>query len=117
MLRLYSLAAWWPRRTEAEVEAVIAGGKAVGAWDGDCLVGFARFISDGSLRAYIEDVVVDPSHRHKGVGTALMQCLLNTLSDIDVVSLFCDEALAGMYERNGFVRTGQIVMHHKRRAR
>jgi len=117
VLRLYSVAAWWPARTESEVEKVVVGGRAAGAWDGERLIGFARFVTDGRFRAYIEDVIVDPAHRNKGVATALVQRLLDALSEIDVVSLFCDETSAGVYERSGFSRTRQVVMHYKARRR
>jgi ribosomal protein S18 acetylase RimI-like enzyme len=65
VLRLYSTAGWWPRRTASEVEGVLAEGSAVGAWDGGHLIGFARCLSDGRFRAYIEDVIVDPAHRNR----------------------------------------------------
>ena len=115
VLTLYASVDWWPDRTADKVEAAIGHGQAVGAWDGERLIGFARSVADGSLRAYIEDVVVQPAYRRRGVGSALVERLLEALSDIDLVSLFCDEAFVGLYERNGFTRTRQVVMHRKGR--
>jgi hypothetical protein len=47
-------------RTAERVSSVRGHSPAVGAWDGRDLVGFARAVSDGVLRAYAEDVVVSP---------------------------------------------------------
>lgn len=99
VLRLYSFAGWWPNRTEADVEAVVGQGTAAGAWEGERLIGFARFLSDGCLRAYIEDVVVDPAHRNKGVATALLQRILDALGNVEVISLFSDEESAAIREQ------------------
>ena len=45
---------------------------AVGAWHGQELIGFARAVTDGILRAYVEDVIVAPGWRGRGVGRALL---------------------------------------------
>ena len=111
VLILYANADSWPDRTPDEVEQATSRGPAVGAWQGEQLIGFARSVTDGCLRAYIEDVVVHPAYRRIGVGNALVERLLEALSDVDLVSLFCDEDLVSMYERSGFTRAGQVVMH------
>jgi GNAT superfamily N-acetyltransferase len=56
-------------------------------------VGFARAVTDGALRTYIEDVVVCPDRRGKGIGRALMDCLMATLRPIPIVTLFCSPDL------------------------
>jgi GNAT superfamily N-acetyltransferase len=111
ILTLYASVDWWPDRTADQIEAAISRGQAVGAWQEERLIGFARSVTDGRLRAYIEDVVVHPQHREMGVGSALVGRLLEALSDIDLVSLFCDEDLVSWYERADFARTRQVVMH------
>lgn len=113
---LYQQADWWPERSEDAIAEVIANGPAVGAWDGDRLVGFARAVTDGRFRAYIEDVVVDASHRRSGCGTALLAALQSELAGIDVVSLFCHRDHADFYERAGFNFTRQRIGHRARPA-
>jgi len=108
---LYNEAGWWPARTPEQVQAVLATGPAVGAWQGDDLVGFARAVSDGYFRAYIEDVIVRIDHRRKGTATRMLQVLNALLSDVDVVSLFCPAELVSLYERSGFGATRQVVLH------
>ncbi|SDT25933.1 GNAT family N-acetyltransferase [Microlunatus soli] len=109
--RLYEAEGWWPERSESAIGRVLANGPAVGGWDGDQLVGFARAVSDGEFRAYVEDVVVAPSHRGAGVGAALMDGLQAELAGIDVVSLFCHGELPAFYERFGYRFTRQRVGH------
>lgn len=45
----------------------------VTAWDGDQLVGLARLISDGYVIAYLQDVLVNPSHQRRGIATELVR--------------------------------------------
>lgn len=108
---LYDLSRWWPERTLANIGEVIAGGLALGAWKNGTLIGFVRAVSDGRFRAYVEDVVVHPDHRRSGVASKLLDELMKELTDIDVVSLFCSDDNCSLYEKAGFNRTSQVVMH------
>lgn len=110
---LYHDAGWWPDRDKDGILKLLSSGIALGAWEDDVLVGFSRAISDGVFRAYIEDVVVLSSYQNKGTARLMIKKLLNELKDIDVISLFCSEDLAGFYDETGFKKTKQIVMHYK----
>lgn len=111
VLALYRAEGWWPERTAEQVRAVLRAGPAVGAWHGQDLIGFARAVTDGILRAYVEDVIVSPEWRGVGVGRALLAGLLGQLEPIPVVTLFCSEDLVGHYSASSFRRTRQVVMH------
>lgn len=109
---LYDAVTWWPERHLDAIAAVLATGPAIGAWEGDRLVGFARAVSDGRLRAYIENVVVHPDCRHVGIASALLDRLLVALGPIETISLFCEPELVDLYDRLGFkARRSQVVMH------
>ncbi|HLN61338.1 MAG TPA: GNAT family N-acetyltransferase [Symbiobacteriaceae bacterium] len=110
---LYDHVGWWPERTLPQIERVLDGAPAAGAWDGDTLVGFMRIVSDGVFRAYVEDVVVHEAYRHQGIATALMNALLEEVRDVHLVSLFCKERLVPVYRSQGFEETRQVVMHRK----
>lgn len=84
---------------------------AIGVWEENELVGFARVVSDGVFRAYIEDVVVHENVRNKGIGEKMLTILLREISHIDIVSLFCGEKLIKFYGEQQFQATKQIVMH------
>jgi GNAT superfamily N-acetyltransferase len=90
---------------------VLAGGPAVGAWHEAALVGFARAVTDGVLRAYVEDVVVEERFRGTGVGRTLVRSLLDQLGSVPVVSLFCSRELVPFYEATDFHPTAQVVLH------
>ncbi|WP_059174078.1 GNAT family N-acetyltransferase [Bacillus sp. FJAT-27445] len=116
VMRLYKDAGWWPEREEHDIDLMLANGQSVGAWDGETLVGFARAVTDGKFRAYIEDVVVQTSHQRDGIGTQLVSRLLDDLTHIDVISLFCDRHLIPFYEKNKFRQSkSQFVMHRIKR--
>jgi GNAT superfamily N-acetyltransferase len=111
VVRLYREVAWWPERAEATVAAALGSSSAVGAWDGERLVGFARAVSDGAFRAFVEDVVVSGSHRRRGIASALVAALLDELAGVDVITTFCDEAIVSLYEIAGCRRSRQAVLH------
>ena len=112
--KLYSSQPWWPERTIAELQHVLNSYPAVGAWDGDSLVGFARAVTDSQFRAYIEDVLVLEGYRKKGIGTRMLNLLTASLGRIDVITLFCQRKLVPYYESLGFKElTRQVVMQRK----
>ncbi|MGM0867390.1 MAG: GNAT family N-acetyltransferase [Bacillota bacterium] len=110
--RLYNDVGWWGKRQVQDIEEMLSQGHSVGAWKDDTLVGFARAVSDGKFRAYVEDVVIHSSFRKEHIGTILVSKLLDELSHIDVISLFCEEHLIPFYEKNNFkFSKSQLVMH------
>lgn len=115
VLALYQTEAWWPERAAEQVNLVLGRYPAVAAWHEGELVGFARAVTDGVLRAYLEDVIVAPGWRGRGIGRALLDRLIGQLTGIPVVTLFCAPDLAGYYAGSSFVATRQTVMHRARR--
>lgn len=113
VLALYRQAGWWPERTHEQVSAVLNAGPALGAWLGAELVGFARAVTDGVLRAYVEDVIVARKVRHTGIGRALIERLVQELPPTLVVTLFCGDDLVPFYTASGFRETAQTVMHRR----
>ncbi|CAI9387861.1 GNAT family N-acetyltransferase [Niallia sp. Sow4_A1] len=112
VLELYKDAGWWNERTEQDMEKMLSQTLAVGAWENNKLIGFARAITDGVFRAYIEDVVIHSSFNRNGIGTMLIAKLIEELSNIDVISLFCEEDLIAFYNKNEFKKSkSQFVMH------
>jgi GNAT superfamily N-acetyltransferase len=111
--RHYDHLGWWPERNEDALAAMLTGTIAVGAWHEDELVGFARAVTDGLFRAYLEDVSVRADHRRQGIGTRLVTGLLQELAEVDLTSLFCQPDLAPFYEALAFRSTKQIVLHRR----
>jgi ribosomal protein S18 acetylase RimI-like enzyme len=109
---LYAVAHWWPQRSADALAQVLDQHPAVGLWDAAALIGFARAVTDGAFRAYIEDVVVHPAYRRQGLARALVARLLAALEHIETISLFCTPEVHALYAQLGFkARQGQLVMH------
>ncbi len=109
---LYDLAEWWPNRQPAAIAQVLNHDLAIGVWDQEQLIAFARAVMDGSFRAYIEDLVVHPAYRRQGIAVAMLGRLLGALTHIETISLFCTADLLGLYEQLGFkAHRSQVVMH------
>lgn len=114
VIKLYNDVGWWEERIELDIEEMLNNVQSVGAWKDDTLVGFARAVSDGKFRAYIEDVVIHSSYRKDGIGTKLVSKLIDELANINVISLFCEEHLIPFYVKNNFKNSkSQFVMHRK----
>jgi N-acetylglutamate synthase-like GNAT family acetyltransferase len=110
----YDAVGWWPEHGEQDITAVLSSDLAIGAWDGERLIGFARVISDHRLHAYIDDVVIHPDYQRQGVGRELLANLLAALQHIETITLFCQPELLEFYRQSGFrAFPSQVVMHQK----
>lgn len=69
--------AYWcegiPRET---VERALRNSLCFGLYEGDRQIGLARVITDAATYAYLCDVYVLPEYRGQGLGTWLMQCVM-----------------------------------------
>lgn len=104
---------WAGNRSIEGIQAMLKGTAiALGAWEDDRLIGFARTITDGRYRGLIDDVVVEKSRRGQGIGTELMQRLLKRLTEIGIEEIFlrCGRGEVAFYHRHGFKTTQGIVM-------
>jgi GNAT superfamily N-acetyltransferase len=114
VIGLYRAVGWWPERTAEQIGSVLSASPAAGAWRGERLIGFARAVTDGVLRAYVEDIVVAPDQRGHGAGRELLACLMQVVAPVPLVSLFCAAELVPFYETCSFRATRQRVMHRSR---
>lgn len=71
------------------------------ARDGEKLVGMARALSDGVYQSVIYDLCMLPEYQGKGLGSRIMQGMLDRLSTPSVV-LWAVPGKEGFYERFGF---------------
>ena len=59
------------------VERAIRGSLCFGVYDGQQQIGLARVVTDGATFAYLCDDYVLESHRGRGLGKWLMECILS----------------------------------------
>ena len=74
------------------------------AFHSDKLVGFGRMLSDGLLHAVLFDVIVLPDYQRMGIGTEIMNRLLQKCNTHKIrdIQLFCAEYKESFYEKFGF---------------
>jgi len=104
-----SLDLHWPHRPRDWSTAFSLGEGIVATVDGQ-LVGTTMRWLWGEHHATIGLVIVSELMRGRRIGSTLMNLILEGLED-RVVSLHATEEGRGLYERLGFVRTGEIRQH------
>jgi len=99
----------WPHRPVDWEDAFALGEGIVAEADGQ-LVGTAMRWRWSPAHATVGLVIVSELMRGRRIGSALMERVLDGLEDSNV-SLHATEEGRGLYERLGFVRTGEIRQH------
>lgn len=106
---------WANQRSIDEIKTMLEGTPlTLGAWEDDRLIGFVRVITDGIYRALIDDVVVEESKRGAGIGSELMQQVIERLMEVEEVFLRCGERVVPFYERHHFERSDGVIMDLKK---
>ncbi|PLR95055.1 GNAT family N-acetyltransferase [Bacillus sp. T33-2] len=69
------------------------------------LIGFGRVISDGIYQTLICDVMVHPDYQNQGIGTKIVQNIIDKCSEkgIKWVQLFCAKGKQCFYSKLGFM--------------
>ena len=84
----------------------------IAAFEDNELIGYVDCISNGVTDAYIQDLMVKPGYQGKGIGSELMNKMIEYLkeSHIYMISVIFDENLKSFYERFGFytMLSGQL---------
>jgi ribosomal protein S18 acetylase RimI-like enzyme len=121
IVSLYRSAGWWQdgRDDPYEVGDLIRGSLvfvvAVDRASGRA-VGMGRAISDGVSDAYIQDLVVLPEYRGRGIGRAILRRILEGCRErgIGWIALIAEGGSGAFYRRLGFgVDEGDIPMMYR----
>ena len=79
------------------------------------VIGFINALSDGVLTAYIPLLEVLPEYQEQGVGKELVARMLESLKNLYMIDLLCDEELQGYYAKLGmYSATGAFVRNYER---
>jgi GNAT superfamily N-acetyltransferase len=95
---------YWAKGIPRELVArSIENSLCFGVYSADQQIGFARVISDYATYAYIGDLFVLESHRGRGLGKWLMECIMQhpRLQGLRRWSLVTNDA-HGLYAQSGF---------------
>lgn len=73
-------------------------------------VGFINSLSDGIQFAFIPMLEVLPEYQGRGIGTNLLNCMLEELSSIPNIDLMCEQELQPFYEKFGMFKSYGMVI-------
>lgn len=65
------------------------------------IIGYITAITDHVLSAYIPFLEVDKSYQKQGIGTLLLQKILEQIGDLYMIDLIADKDKASFYEKAG----------------
>ena len=102
LARVFELAPLGKKRDPEKLEVAFRNSLlTVFAFHGSKLVDAGRALSDGVWRAAIYDVAVLPEYQGKGIGSKIIQHLIQA-ANVDVVMLYSVPSKEAYYERFGF---------------
>ena len=76
-------------------------------YNGNSLIGFGRAISDGAYQGALYDVAVDPVYQQKGIGSIIVENIMNRLAGCNVI-LYASPGKESFYKKHNFrqMKTG-----------
>lgn len=107
---LYDLVGWGSYDDEISKRALDNTYYSVSIYDDKKIIGYGRIIGDTICFMYIQDIMVDPMYQGRGIGTIIMNKLLNKIYEIKKDNsdlrtyLGASKGRESFYERFGFVR-------------
>lgn len=80
------------------------------AYEGDQLLGIIRTVGDGYTIVFVQDILVFPEHQRKGIGSALLQAILDRYSHVRQIELATDNTpkTIAFYRSMGFREMSEI---------
>lgn len=80
------------------------------AYEGDELLGLIRCVGDGHTIVFVQDIIVFPDKQRQGIGTALLNAVLERFSDVRQIELTTDNTQKTMafYKSLGFMEFSEI---------
>jgi spermidine synthase len=108
IIPLYRQAGWWGDITESDpdiLKQIIQGSHCFAvALHNSEIIGMGRAISDGVSDAYIQDVAVKGEYQAKGIGTRLIEMIIERLRDDNIgwIGLIAEKGSHPFYKKFGF---------------
>ena len=80
------------------------------AYEGDQLLGIIRVVGDGYTIVWIQDILVFPDQQRKGIGSALIQAVLERFSHVRQIELATDNTpkTIAFYRSQGFQELSEL---------
>lgn len=82
----------------------------LGAYEGDELLGIIRAVGDGATVVFVQDILVYPEQQRKGIGSALLQAVLDRYAAVRQIELVTDntEKTVAFYKSMGFSELSEL---------
>lgn len=112
ILRLYKSVGWTAYTDHSDVlrQGFENSMLILAAYEGEQLLGVIRTVGDGYTIVFVQDLLVFPEHQRKGIGTALLQAVLDRYSHVRQIELATDntEKTIAFYKSMGFREMSEI---------
>lgn len=107
-LKLRAQVGWKKLEEEQAAKALKNSIHIIGAYDSGNLVGMGRIVGDGAVICYIQDLIVIPSSQHMGIGSMVLNALIQYVDHLRIgesqmmLCLMCAKGREKFYEKHGF---------------
>ena len=112
ILSLYASVGWTAYTDQPEVlrKGFENSMLTLAAYEGDLLLGIIRAVCDGHTVVFVQDILVFPEHQRKGIGSALLQAILDRYSHVRQIELATDNTpkTIAFYKSMGFREISEI---------
>ena len=80
------------------------------AFEGNQQLGIIRAVGDGHTIVFVQDILVFPEHQRKGIGSALLQAILDRYNHVRQVEQATDNTPKpiAFYKSMGFLELSEI---------
>ena len=106
ILRLYASVGWtaYTERPDVLRKGFENSLLILAAYEDDQLMGILRAVGDGHTIVFVQDILVFPEYQRKGIGTALLQTVLDRYSYVRQIELATDDTpkTLAFYRSMGF---------------
>ena len=112
ILSLYARVGWTAYTDQPEVlrKGLENSMLTLAAYEGDLLLGIIRAVGDGHTVVFVQDILVFPEYQRKGIGSALLQAILDRYSHVRQIELATDNTpkTIAFYKSMGFRELSEI---------
>ena len=112
VLQLYASVGWTAYTDQPEVlrKGFENSLLILAAYENDQLLGLIRVVGDGYTIVLVQDILVFPEYQRKGIGTVLLQAVLERYSHVRQIELATDDTpkTIAFYKSMGFREMSEI---------
>ena len=112
ILRLYASVGWTAYTDQPEMlrKGFENSMLTLAAYEDDQLLGIIRAVGDGHTVVFVQDILVFPEYQRKGIGSALLQAILDRYSYVRQIELATDNTpkTIAFYKSMGFRELSEI---------